>query len=322
MQTFFFHVKKAAAIVHCSCALLVALKIDASAQNPTPVSAQSEMQKWIATTDAQWQAALNRDVTDVHAAELKNLAQHYTTSLEAAIRKASTAGDLDDVLALRNEQTRFAKSNVFPELDLDTEAASVKQIRAVIRTQLAKLEKDNSARTKALLAKYDQALEKAQVQLTQRGRIDDALLVKSKRNEVAVAWVSQIVPEAPESIALSKKVLKIPDEKSQTDKRGARMTEAALGFLEAALKKVASVSSSLEKKEVQRAVVTDARNAMFHAQFELSRGREEAHEDAKLTLNLAIEESRSSNPDLSRLRELLQKVIKQLKPQGPPGIQR
>ena len=322
MQTFFFHVKKAAAIVHCSCALLFALKINASAQNPAPVSAQSEMQKWIATTDAQWQAALNRDVTDVHAAELKNLAQHYTTSLEAAIKKASTAGDLDDVLALRNEQTRFAKSNVFPELDLDTEAASVKQIRAVIRTQLAKLEKDNSARTKALLAKYDQALEKAQVQLTQRGRIDDALLVKNKRNEVAIAWVSQIVPESPESIALSKKVQKILDKKSQTDERGARMTEAALGFLEPALKKVASVSSSLVEKKVQHSVVRDVHRAISKAQLELNEGRYKAYEDVNLTLRLAVEESTGSNPDLSRLRELLQKAIKQLKPQGTPGIQR
>jgi len=30
------------------------------------------MQKWIATTDAQWQAVFKRDVSDVHATELES----------------------------------------------------------------------------------------------------------------------------------------------------------------------------------------------------------------------------------------------------------
>ena len=183
-------------------AMLMACSISTHAQdNAAPAPAQTEMQKWIATTDAQWQAAFNRDVTDVHAAELKKFVQQYGNSLEAAITKASGAGDLDGAVALRNEQKRFADSNVFPEQDLAAEAASVKQLRAGIRTQLAKLEKDSATRAKALHAKYDQVLAKGQTQLTKQGRLDDALLVKKKRDEVAAAWLPGTPATAVPSVA-------------------------------------------------------------------------------------------------------------------------
>ncbi len=158
---------------------------------PATETVQTEMQKWIATTDAQWQAAFNRDVVDMHAAALKKLAGQYDVSLETALTKASAAGDLDGALALRNEQKRFAETNVFPQQDLDGEAASVKQIRAATRLQLARIEQENAARTKALHAKYDAVLAQAQQQLTQAKRLDDALLVKGKRDEVAAAWLPQ-----------------------------------------------------------------------------------------------------------------------------------
>ena len=88
---------------------------DNPAPAPAPAAAQSEMQKWIATTDAQWQATYNRDVVDAHAAELKKLVAQYAVSLETALTKAITAGDLDGAVALRNEQKRFTETNVFPE---------------------------------------------------------------------------------------------------------------------------------------------------------------------------------------------------------------
>jgi len=46
-----------------------------------------------------------------------------------------------------------------------------------------RLEKERSARAKALHAKYDQFLAQAQSQLTQHQRLDDALLVKARREE-------------------------------------------------------------------------------------------------------------------------------------------
>ena len=169
---------------------------DAPATAAAP--AQTEMQKWIASTDAQWQTAFKRDVTDVHEAELNKLKLQYLTSLEDAIKKASGASDLDGAVALRNEQKRFGDTNVFPKQDEAADVASVKQLRAAIRIQLARLEKDNAIRAKAVHTKYDQVLAQAQAQLTQRQRLDDALLIKAKRDEVASAWITPAIKSASE----------------------------------------------------------------------------------------------------------------------------
>ena len=188
----------------CFLALLLTFGAVAHAQNPASPAAGSEpvlaeMEKWLATTDAQWQAALKRDVTDVHIAALGNVKLQYLAAIDAAITKASSAGDLDGAVTLRNEQKRFGDTNVFPKQDEATDPEAVKQIRAAIRVQLAKLDKDNAARTKALHTKYDAALAQAQTQLTQHQRLDDALLVKAKRTEVAAAWLTPPVNATPGS---------------------------------------------------------------------------------------------------------------------------
>ena len=181
----------------------IACAQDTPAPAPAAEPAQTEMQKWIATTDEGWQAALKRDVTDVQATELEKLKQQYVAALEAAVTKASAAGDLDGVVALRNEEKRFAGTNLFPEQDEATDAATVKQIRAAVRLQIAKLGKDSAARTKALHAKYDAFLADAQARLTKAQRLEDGLLVKAKREEVAAAWVTPAIVAAAEKKDLS-----------------------------------------------------------------------------------------------------------------------
>ena len=65
----------------------------------------------------------NRDVVDIHAADIRNLAAQYAASVEAAVAKASAAGDLEGAVALRNERKRFAETNVFPEQDEAADAS-------------------------------------------------------------------------------------------------------------------------------------------------------------------------------------------------------
>ena len=124
----------------CTAALLPLLNITARAQeNPAPAApaaeapAQTETQKWLATTDAQWQATFKRDVTDVHAAELNKVKAQYLSVLEEGIKKASAANDLKGALALRDEQKRFGDTQVFPEKDEESDAAPVKADRKSTR---------------------------------------------------------------------------------------------------------------------------------------------------------------------------------------------
>ena len=187
--------------IFCTAAVLSFLTITVRAQdNPAPPAAaaatdapaQTEMQKWIATTDAQWQATFKRDVTDVHEADLKKVMAQYLSALDEGIKKASAANDLKGALALRNEQTRFGDTNVFLEKDEEGDAAPVKAVRAAIRVQLAQSDAKNAARAKALHAKYDQVLTQAQTQLTKAQRLDDAQIVQTKRDEVKAAWITAL----------------------------------------------------------------------------------------------------------------------------------
>lgn len=181
-----------------------------SQDNPAPTPAadappappQSEMQKWIATTDAQWQATFKRDVSDVHEADINKVKLQYLTSLEDAIKKASAGNDLKGALALRDEQKRFGDTQAFPEKDEEADAPAVKAVRTAIRAQLVKLEKDHAVRAKALHAKYDQALAQAQAQLTKAERLDDALLVQNKRDEVKTAWLAGLPAVAAPEVVL------------------------------------------------------------------------------------------------------------------------
>ncbi len=154
------------------------------------------MEKWISTTDAQWQAVFKREVGDVHDAEINKLKQQYLPSLDTAINKATAASDLDGAVALRKEQKRFTESKEIPEQDEASEAPSVKQLRAAFRVQVARVEKESALRARSLQGKYDQVLVQAQAKLTQSKRLDDALLVKAKREEVAAAWITPAVVAA------------------------------------------------------------------------------------------------------------------------------
>ena len=91
-------------------------------------------------------------------------------------------------MALRSEQKRFSDTEFFPEMDEAGDAVLVKQARATLRALLAQAEKGRAAHAKAVLAKYDLLLADAQARLTKAQRLDDAVLVKAKREEVAAAW--------------------------------------------------------------------------------------------------------------------------------------
>jgi hypothetical protein len=205
-----------------------------------PAAAQKEMIDWLAATDAQWQATFKRDVTDVQEAERARLSRQYLAALDAALARASSASDLKGALALRDERKRFAETNVFPPQDEAADAAPVKQLRAVWRPQFAKMESDAALRAKTLHGKYDQALAATQAQLTQKQRLDDALLVQKKRDEVTAAWIKPApMSAAPAAVAVKATpapatpapklgtIPASPDTKSAFDAQLAKLTRTA-----------------------------------------------------------------------------------------------
>jgi len=168
---------------------------------PAPAKPESEMEKWLAQVDGPQQESYQREVMKPFEAGLAELQKGYLGALDSRIATASTAGQLDVALGWRNELQRFREGGqAVPadDADLATVAAplvakALPPLRTQFRTHKAKLDADRLARAKAAFAKYDAMLSPAITQLTQRQRLDDALLLQNKREEVQKAWL----PAAP-----------------------------------------------------------------------------------------------------------------------------
>jgi len=154
-----------------------------------PVAPNAEMQKWLASVEAQWQPMFDRQVTAPCDVEMARAQQQYWSTIELNQATASSDGDLDMALMWRKERERFIAERNVPATDEEKMPWAMKQGRAAWRAWAAKIEKQRAEAAKVVFARFDQVLAQAQTQLTQQQRIDDALLVKSKREEIAAAWL-------------------------------------------------------------------------------------------------------------------------------------
>jgi hypothetical protein len=162
----------------------------AAVQQPAPPKPPSEMEKWIAQVDGPQQAAFQKDVLQPYETGLAGLRSRYTAALERAMAELSKAGKLEEALAHRTERDTFAQAQTVPPDDGDQPNPAIQKLRAAYRAEAAKLDQTRLTAAKALHAKYDAVLAQSQTALTQRHRLDDALLLKTHREAVKAAWLA------------------------------------------------------------------------------------------------------------------------------------
>jgi formylglycine-generating enzyme required for sulfatase activity/predicted Ser/Thr protein kinase len=160
----------------------------AAAATPKPAS---EVEKWLAQVDGPQQEAFQKQVLKPYEASVADLRARYIASLEAGIARASAASQLAEALALRAERQNFEQAKNVASDDAGV-PASIKALRSGFRVQLARIEQDRASKAKALHTTYDAVLAQNETLLTQRQRLDDALLLKNKRAELASAWLVPI----------------------------------------------------------------------------------------------------------------------------------
>jgi serine/threonine protein kinase len=148
----------------------------------------SEIEKWLAAIDGPQQEVFQKQVLKPFEAGVADLRAHYLAALDAASARASAAGQLTEALAWRTERQDF-KITQNVAADFADTPAGLKVLRAAFRQQLAKLEQERSDKAHAHLAQYDAILAQNQTLLTQRHRLDDAMLLKNKRDALALAWL-------------------------------------------------------------------------------------------------------------------------------------
>jgi serine/threonine protein kinase len=166
------------------------------ASSPAPMLS-TEVEKWFAQVDGPQEETFQKQVLKPFEKGIADLRVRYLASLDANVAKASAAGQLAEALTWRTERQAFEKAQTVAVDDAGA-PVGVQALRAAFRQQLAKLDQDRTAQARALLAPYDAILAKNQLLLTQHRRLDDAVLLKNKRDEITAAWLrSPLAAPAP-----------------------------------------------------------------------------------------------------------------------------
>ena len=167
---------------------------------PTPPT-ESDTAKWLAGVDAQWQAAYQRDVVAPFEKANADLRQQYIATLDKNIAAASLATKLNEALVWRNEKVRVATQAPQDAPNDPAAPAALIQLRDTWRKNFGKLDQDRLTRAKALQVRYDALLDQNQKALTQRQRLDEAQLLKTRRDEVARDWLKPALGAAAPVVA-------------------------------------------------------------------------------------------------------------------------
>ena len=168
--------------------------VPAPPPEPERPKASPEVETWLATVAKPFEEKYQREIAGPFETAVAELRNNYTATIDRQSAAASKAARLDEAIAWRNERQRFFDSgHKMPADDADNPIAAIKPMRAVFRTQFAKLDRDRYDRARAQFAAYDAILAQNQDALTQRQRLDDALRLKTKREELAKSW---LVPPA------------------------------------------------------------------------------------------------------------------------------
>ena len=168
---------------------------------PKP-AASAEVIQWLAQVEAQHTAQYQSEAAGPFEKAVAALRAQYLAQLDRGSDAATKAGKLDDTLAWRNEQARLsAGQQPHDAPDEPTEPAALRQLRENWRKAFAKFDAERFAKAKLVQQRLDALLERGQTGYTQKGRLDDALLLKTKREAIRTAWLTPPVdfskPAAP-----------------------------------------------------------------------------------------------------------------------------
>jgi serine/threonine protein kinase len=149
---------------------------------------KSETEKWVAQMEAVYQPMYRREVTAPFEAGMAELRKSYIASLNRESAGASKAGKLKEAITFRDERQRFEAEGSVPDDGIFARASVMGSLRAAYRAQAARLEADHRKHTASVFGQYDKVLATSQTALTQRQRLDEALLLQQRRETLAKEW--------------------------------------------------------------------------------------------------------------------------------------
>ena len=161
--------------------------------------------KWLSVQEPQWQAAFAAEVSAPFEKGVADLKKQYVTALDAQLAVAARSGQLDDAVALRAERKLLADGGAIPDADEATTLAALKALRASYRKIFAGLEAERVSKATIVHGRYDAILAKSLLPLTQSQRLDEALEVKAKREQLSAAWLKPPMSPVGRTVAAATK---------------------------------------------------------------------------------------------------------------------
>lgn len=163
---------------------------------PTSTSPQSEADKQLTALDTQFQSNYDREVGKPIAGAVTTLDMSYLAAIERAMAAATKASQLDDALALREEKQRVTDVKPLPATDDEKTPAALKTLRDTYRKQLNTYEQQRAAKAQTVYAQHEKALDALQAAYTQQNKLDEALKVRTAKEQFTARKQSLILPGA------------------------------------------------------------------------------------------------------------------------------
>ncbi|MEZ0258341.1 MAG: hypothetical protein ACAI37_23885 [Chthoniobacter sp.] len=136
-----------------------------------------------------------RDKADPpYQAGLQRLNDSYRLAIEAALQKFTGAGQLDEVLAARSEQSAFAATSMVPPRDPPGTNAEIVKLHNAWRAEHDRLLAQRTATVKQIAGVYVERWKLLEVEFTKASKLEEAMAARAKRDEL-VAILS--VPSGP-----------------------------------------------------------------------------------------------------------------------------
>ena len=124
------------------------------------------------------------DLQEAHREKTRKWSQDYVQALKTLETQVQASGELDALLAIRSEITRFKQTPTIPTHAIVRTPTALRTLQERYARQPDSYRREAAKAMFAMAKEYERRLDKLQRQLTAQGRIEDALGVKSERARV------------------------------------------------------------------------------------------------------------------------------------------
>ena len=166
------------------CALLVigpALAADQDPQPPAPSIPE------LARLEELFAKEESAKVDVAYSTEIQKANKAYRSALDAALKRYAGAGQLDEAVVVREELKRFSDTETVPDADDPQTNREVVRLRKAWRMEVSRLQKQRNIGMKPVIEAHLGRLRQLELDLTRALKLEEAKVVKARREIVATS---------------------------------------------------------------------------------------------------------------------------------------